>query len=105
MELKSLEMQIALPKTHNAGKNMQHIQHASRVINENAVEEMEKALIQKRQHVLKQEQKDSALLKDQAHPKNHHDHDSSKKDQREKDKEKQSHQHHPFKGNHIDFSG
>lgn len=105
MELKSLEMQIALPRTHDAAKNMQHIQQESRVINENAVQEMEKALIQKRQHVLKQESKDPAMLKDQGNSKNHHDQDLNKKQQREKDKENQIHQYHPFKGNHIDFSG
>ncbi|MGV3464080.1 MAG: hypothetical protein ACO1OT_02160, partial [Heyndrickxia sp.] len=65
VELKSLEMQIALPRTHDAGKNMQQIQQVSRVINENAEQEMENSLIQKRHHVLKQEQKDPAMLNDQ----------------------------------------
>ncbi|PKR87082.1 hypothetical protein [Heyndrickxia camelliae] len=103
MELKSMEMQIALPRTHDAGKNMQHIQQESRVINENAMQEMEKALDLKRHHVLKQDQKDPAMLKDQGNSKNHHEAPSKKDQEKQKDKEKQI--YHPFKGNHIDFSG
>nr|WP_249310306.1 hypothetical protein [Bacillus sp. FJAT-49736] len=95
-------MQVALPRTHEAGKNLQHIQQSSQVINENAMHEMEKELIQKRQQVLKQEQKNRAMLRDKGNSDSQQEKGSGKKHQNEKNTEKQ---YHPFKGNHIDFSG
>lgn len=105
MELKSLEMQIAIPRTHDAAKTLQQFQHEGQVINENAQREMENELIHKRQNVQKQEQKDPAMLKYQNDTKQQEEQDTNSKQRQGKKGKKPIKQYHPFKGNHIDFSG
>jgi hypothetical protein len=102
MSLKSIEMQIALPRTQDASKMQEQIQARSQVQNELALNDVQKEVEQKRTTVTKQEQKDPAKWNQESNDKN----DQSPKE-RKKQPEKKSSDHlpHPYKGKFIDVSG
>ncbi|GIN83675.1 hypothetical protein J6TS2_00610 [Heyndrickxia sporothermodurans] len=99
MELKTIEMQIALPKSIDANKQTQEIQQRGILQNENATLQMEKETQAKRKNVIKNERKDHVFVKkDQS---NQAFNQNGKKKQKKKCKD----EHHPYKGNNLDFSG
>ena len=101
MSLKALELQIAIPKTYDAGKIAQ--QHQQNVIQEqvNANEALKKEIKRKQLAVLDTE--NTKQISDEEKHKQEHDRQQCKKKQQEKSQENKA--QHPFKGNFIDFSG
>ena len=101
MSLKSIEMQVALPRTLEATKLHDQLQQRGQLINDQANEEVKKEVEKQRNFVIKNE--------NLAHTTLHNHKQEHKKDKNEKhsDKEKQNvkHEHHPYKGNFIDYSG
>lgn len=103
MSLKSIEMQVALPRTHEAGKLSEQLQQRGHMVNEQAAEQLKKELELKRKGITKQEQKDPAKLHEEPFDKEQ-THDESER--KKKNKQKQaSRQSHPYKGKSIDFNG
>lgn len=99
MELKSIEMQIALPKSIDASKQTQSIQQEGQLQVDQAMAQMEKELIEKRQNVIRNEQKDGVLIKKDQ------ENNSSRRESKKKKKKKFDSENHPYKGKNIDFSG
>ncbi|WP_313798654.1 hypothetical protein [Cytobacillus sp.] len=105
MSLKSVEMQIALPRTVEAGKIQEQLQQRGHNMNEIATQQTLKEDEKKRKTVIKQEQKGNVHLsqkkKDHHHERNRQQANEEKKEEpEEKNKE-----YHPYKGTVIDFSG
>ena len=103
MSLKSIEMQVALPRTMEAGKIQEQLQQRGQHINDFAADRTNKEEKQKRETVVKHEQKANVrLTKDDRHgdPKENNEAPTKKKTSKPLEKEK-----HPYKGNVIDYSG
>jgi|SRR4051794_36823294 hypothetical protein len=102
MSLKSIEMQIAIPRTLDAGKLQEQLQQRGQHMNDQANEAVQKDVEYKRSHVIKSEKSANAkLLKDgQKHNQEKH----KRNDTREM-KEEQQNEQHPYKGTIIDYSG
>jgi hypothetical protein len=104
MSLKSIEMQVALPRTLDATKlhdQLQQREQRGQLINDQANEEVKKEVEKQRNFVIKNENLPQTTLRNQ---KQEHKKD---KNEQHSDKEKQNvkHEHHPYKGNFIDYSG
>lgn len=99
MSLKALELQIAIPKTFDAGKMAD--QHQQNVIGQqvNANEALKKEMKKKQLQVNDTEKSDKITGNKQ--PQNHEEDISEENDRKEEKKEAQ----HPFKGNLFDISG
>ena len=101
MSLKSIEMQVALPRTLDANKLHDQLQQRGQLINDQANEEVKKEVEKQRNFVVKNESLAHTTLHNQ---KDKHQND---KNEQYPDKEKQNvkQEHHPYKGNFIDYSG
>lgn len=101
MSLKGVELQIALPKTFDAGKMADHAQqlvHGNQAMAQMATE---RQVRKNRLTVLHSEETD---LIDDEHPhKNREAHSEQTKEQKRQSQEHSA--QHPFKGNFFDFSG
>ncbi|WP_019242282.1 MULTISPECIES: hypothetical protein [Bacillus] len=109
MSLKAIEMQVALPRTQDAGKMQEQIQQRSQIAHDLAAHEMQKEVEKQEKSVMKYEQKDKLHLKeDEESP---YEGNSQGKDmngnnhKENKQEEKIVKVVHPYKGNTIDFSG
>lgn len=103
MSLKAIEMQIALPRTHDAGKIQEQLQQRGQHLQEHAAQSVTKEDDLKRNTVVKNNQKQEARL-------NKDGSQSSQQQQkgRDDDQSKDEHPvvpHHPYKGKVIDYSG
>lgn len=101
MSLKAIEMQIALPRTHDAGKIQEQIQQRGQHLQEHAAQRVTKEDELKRKTVIKNNQKQEARL-------NKDGNSSSQQDsgrQQQKKQEEPLQQNHPYKGKIIDYSG
>ena len=101
MSLKGVELQIAIPKTFDAGKVQE--QHQQNVIQQqyNANEALKKEIEKKQFTVLDTEKTDQ--ITDEENGSNHNDDGNGKNKKHSKEKEPKA--QHPYKGNFIDFSG
>ncbi|WML49261.1 hypothetical protein RCG23_04100 [Neobacillus sp. PS3-34] len=106
MSLKLVELQIALPRTYEAGKIQEQLQHRGQIANDHAALEMQKIEDQARSTVVKQEQKGQAELNQDGHG------SQQNSNERKKNQNLRSSEHpenlpekHPYKGTIIDFSG
>lgn len=99
MSLKALELQIAIPKTFDAGKMAD--QHQQNVIGQqiNANEALKRDIKKKQLQVNDTEK--SEKITENKQRQNHEEHLPEEKEHEKEEKEAQ----HPFKGNFIDFSG
>ncbi|MEK4129039.1 RNA polymerase subunit sigma [Solibacillus sp. FSL W8-0474] len=101
MSLKGLELQIAIPKTFDAGKMAdQHQQN--NILQQMHANEALKREIERKQLSVNESDKMDALKDDDEHSENNQSqmqHDKKNKDQLEQKAQ------HPFKGNLFDFSG
>ncbi|MER2189731.1 MAG: RNA polymerase subunit sigma [Solibacillus sp.] len=99
MSLKGVELQIAIPKTFDAGKIAD--QHHQNTINQqlHANEALKRDIQRKQFSVLESEDLDGISEEDQRHQE--HEQQQNKKKQASKKEKAQ----HPFKGNFFDFSG
>ncbi|MDQ0214275.1 sRNA-binding protein [Oikeobacillus pervagus] len=103
MSLKSVEMQIALPRTHEAGKISNQQQQQGQLLQEHAAENTEKQLERKRKMVHQSEQKEELHLKERQ-SKEHSPVERQHQNQKNK-KKRQKESKHPYKGKQIDISG
>jgi uncharacterized membrane protein len=102
MSLKAIELQIALPRTHDAGKIQENIHRNGQTIHDVASDKVHKEQEKRQTTVFKQESKDITRFK------------NSKEDKNQKRQKKGNHKNsndevqdikHPYKGTKIDFSG
>jgi len=103
MSLKAIELQVALPRTYDAGKMQEQIQQRGQLTHDLAAREMEKEVKKQEKSVVKQKQKDSVKLK-KDEKSGQHESSYSQKEQEDDEKEELMNQH-PYKGKSIDFSG
>ncbi|KIY21514.1 MULTISPECIES: hypothetical protein [Mesobacillus] len=103
MSLKAIEMQIALPRTQDAGKIQEQLQQRGQHLQEHAVKMVTKEEDLTRNTVVKNNQKQEARLNKEG---------SHQGDQEQKNRENHENkddeivqQHHPYKGKVIDYSG
>lgn len=101
MSLKSIEMQVALPRTLDAGKLHEQLQQRGQLQNDHANESVQKEKERLEKTVIKQEQKDIARFHKEE---NKRDQDQQLKKRKEKEERQQKEQH-PYKGTLVDFSG
>ncbi|WP_237562815.1 hypothetical protein [Bacillus dakarensis] len=96
--MKSIEMQVALPRTQDAGKLQEQLQQRGQLHHDMAAQTGKKEDEKKAKTVSKQEQKDRA----QFHKEGRNDDHQQENKKRNKEKTKVSH---PYKGTRMDFSG
>ncbi len=101
MSLKGVELQIAIPKTFDAGKIAEQLQQQSNISQANAQAAAERQLEKNRETVL---QSSEASRLDSNNP-NKQPKNGQDKDQNEQEKQEKKDSKHPFKGNFVDFSG
>lgn len=102
MSLKSIEMQIALPRTIDAAKLQDQLSQRGQLLNDQANMQMQKEEIKQRKTVVKQEQMDNAKF----HQQGGESKGSFQYEGKEKKKILQkTKENHPYKGNSLDFSG
>ncbi|MBS4189257.1 hypothetical protein KHA94_03355 [Bacillus sp. FJAT-49705] len=105
MSLKSIEMQVALPRTVEVGKIQEQLQQRGQNMNDFAAERIQKEEIQNRNTVTKQEQKEKVNL---SNDNRKNDENSRENDNHQENKNKtilKKKETHPYKGNLIDYSG
>lgn len=100
MSLKGIELQIAIPKTFDAGKVAEQKQQQSIVDQQHANSQTEKQAIKNRETVLEAEE--YAKLNPDDKENSEDQSEQQKKDHQEKEKPSIKH---PYKGSLIDFSG
>jgi hypothetical protein len=101
VSLKAIEMQVALPRTHEAGKLQEQLQQRGQLQNDFASDHVKKEENKKKNTVMKQEQKDiTRFHKDGNGKEQSHEHDRK----REKNTQ-QRNEPHPYKGTKVDYSG
>ncbi|KQL35537.1 MULTISPECIES: hypothetical protein [Bacillaceae] len=100
MSLKGVELQIAIPKTFDAGKVAEQLQQQSSVNQANAQAASERQLEKNRETVTKSENTAKAELEDSKQERE--EQERKKREKREKEMKEIKH---PFKGNFVDFSG
>ncbi len=98
MSLKGLELQIAIPKTFDAGKVAEQLQQQSTISQAHAQEATERQLERNRETVL--QSSETSKFKD-SDPRNQ----QNGQQQRNKKKQQPKNSKHPFKGNFVDFNG
>ena len=102
MSLKAIEMQVALPRTFEAGKAAQQNQDQNQLLQSAVAIEMEQELRKKRQSVKQADTKGDATL---------HQENSKQRQPKEKSPMPDSQTSikpvnpHPFKGKRIDYTG
>ncbi|ALC86006.1 hypothetical protein AM499_09315 [Bacillus sp. FJAT-22090] len=100
MSLKGVELQIAIPKTFDAGKVAEQLQQQSSVNQANAQAASERQLEKNRETVTKSENTAEAALEDSKQER-----EEQERKRREKREIEMKEIKHPFKGNFVDFSG
>ncbi len=104
MSLKLVELQIALPKTFEAGKIAEQTQHQSQIAQSHAASETAKEAEKRRKQVVKNEQKgNSTIAKEDPSQKQFYT--DMKNQEGATDSEEAVVALHPYKGTTIDFSG
>ena len=105
MSLKAIELQVALPRTQDAGKVQEQLQQRSQIGQDLAAREMQKEAEKHEKAVIKNSRKDKLRLKDrqsamegQFEPEHH-------MEAREDGRKDQQPGRHPYKGTAIDFTG
>lgn len=105
MSLKSIEMQIALPRTFEAGKTSQQHQQQGQMMQEFAGALMEKEMHRRRKTVTESEKTDQAKLKENEGQGTFSQQENDQQSKQEGKQKEQLKQYHPYKGKQIDFSG
>lgn len=104
MSLKTVEMQIALPRTLDASKLSEQLNQKSQLANDLAAAQNQKESELKRTSVVKEERKAEAKL----HRENHEEPQypsSHKRNQQEQEEKEGKKEKHPYKGLKFDISG
>ncbi|RSD28286.1 hypothetical protein EJA10_05915 [Mesobacillus subterraneus] len=103
MSLKAIEMQIALPRTQDAGKIQEQIQQRGQHLQDHAAQSVTKEDELKRKTVIKNSQKQEARLNKEGNPSGKQQ-EKGRQNHANKE-EKPASPHHPYKGKVIDYSG
>ena len=108
MSLKTVEMQVALPRTLDASKLSEQLQQRSQLANDLAAAQNQKESELKRTSVVKEERKAEAKLHRENHE--HPNHQSSRQRsmvdlEEEKHEKQEKKEKHPYKGLKFDISG
>ncbi|PID22653.1 RNA polymerase subunit sigma [Sporosarcina sp. P3] len=98
MSLKAIELQIAIPKTFEAGKIAEQKQQQSQLAQDSANMQTEKQTLKSREMVLESEPY-AKLDGDDQQP------NEQSQRQLEKIEKEQQQAKHPFKGSFVDYSG
>ncbi|WP_075980902.1 hypothetical protein [Bacillus massilinigeriensis] len=102
MSLKTIELQIALPRTLEAGKLQEQLQQQGTIMQEHAGQSVKKEEEKQRTTVLKSDLKEiRPTLEDEGGKNSYHD----GKRQRRKKEDHHKKENHPYKGTNIDYSG
>ncbi|WP_233191925.1 RNA polymerase subunit sigma [Sporosarcina sp. P34] len=96
MSLKAIELQIAIPKTFEAGKIAEQKQQQSQLAQDSANLQTEKQALKSKETVLKSSPY-AKMDGDRQQP--------SEESQQEKNEKEQQQAKHPFKGSFVDYSG
>lgn len=99
MSLKGVELQIAIPKTFDAGKVAEKNQQRIQMNQESAHNSVERQALKNRETVLEAEE----FAKTDADKKNRDDAEAQERKKREQKEEKNT--KHPYKGAFVDFTG
>ncbi len=105
MSLKSIEMQIALPRTVEVGKIQEQLQQRGQNVNDFASMRTQKEEEQKRTSVIKQEQKSNVKLSQEDKEHKNDSHNQAGREDKNEKMIKEIKEKHPYKGNVIDYSG
>lgn len=106
MSLKSIEMQIALPRTVEVGKISEQLQQRGQLISNQANEEMKKQIEQNRRSVKEMSEQEKLQFLKQGSSNSHSDHKHNEHDKKREDPIRdQTNDSHPYKGKTIDYSG
>lgn len=100
MSLKNIEMQIALPRTHDAGKIQEQLNQRNQINHDQLAHSIQKEVDLKRTQVQENSESDKLHLKK--------DQSSEQQDQNRKKKKEQKQEEnpdHPYKGKKIDLFG
>ncbi|MEH7882746.1 hypothetical protein V7654_00355 [Bacillus sp. JJ1609] len=104
MSLKAIEMQIALPRTQDAGKIQEQLQQRGQHLQEHAAQSVTKEDELKRKTVIKNNPKQEAhLTKDDGS--SNQNQEQSNPDKKKNSEHHHIQQNHPYKGKVIDYSG
>jgi hypothetical protein len=102
MSLKSLEMQVALPRTQDFGKMQEQMNQRTMVNQQQSSEEEKLKAELDRKRSVKMEGKNKGNISSEDQSSNGYD---EQKKKRQKEKEHvEDHSAHPYKGKHIDIS-
>ena len=101
MSLRGLELQIAIPKTFDAGKMADQAQQQALAHQANANEALKREIERKKSSVNTSEETNEIHSEDDSSG----EYSSDKKRKKQKDKNENKKTQHPFKGNFVDFSG
>ncbi|QUG41110.1 RNA polymerase subunit sigma [Psychrobacillus sp. INOP01] len=99
MSLKLAELQIAIPKTFDAGKVADQIQQQSAIHQSNAQAASERQLEKNRETVTKSNEASETSSEEER------ERTEQERQNREKREREIKETKHPFKGNFVDFSG
>lgn len=99
MSLRLAELQIAIPKTFDAGKVADQIQQQSAINQSNAQAASERQLEKNRETVTKSNEALETSSQDER------ERAEQERQNREKKEQEMKETKHPFKGNFVDFSG
>lgn len=102
MSLKGIELQIALPKTFEAGKLAEEKQQRIHTMQENANLQTEKQAQKDKETVLETEKNKLINADDES---NKQEHEQEKKQRSKKTKNTNESSQHPYKGSFVDYSG
>jgi hypothetical protein len=100
MSLKSIEMQVALPRTLDATKLHDQLQQRGQLVNDQANEETKKEVEKQRNFVVKNENLAHTTLHNQKQK-----HIKDKNEQPSEKKKQNNLEQHPYKGIFINYSG
>lgn len=93
-------MQIALPRTHDAGKIQEQLNQRNQLIQDQLAQSIQKEVDLKRTQVPENRESEKLLLK-KDHSQQHQEQNKKKK----KDQKQEENPNHPYKGKKIDYFG
>ena len=100
MSLKAIELQVALPRTYDAGKIQEQLQQRSQIMHDLAAREMQKEMKRQEMTVLKNQPKGNVDVKQEGSPKQNQ-HYIRKRNKRKAELNTS----HLYKGDASDYSG
>ena len=104
MSLKAIELQVAIPRTQDAGKLQEQLQQKSQIGHDLAAREMQKEAEKQEKAVTKNERKDKLRFKDTPSERQGQSEPENRKEKEGKERDMHAGRH-PYKGTAIDFTG